>query len=198
MLKEVMTLASKVTFLRIILSPVFFIFFMLLEFAGEEKIFIIILLWLIFIIIELSDLFDGILARKMKEESQLGKILDPFADSFSRLTYFICFSGIKIMPLWILLILVYRDLTVSFFRIYLSKKGFLHGSRWSGKIKAWIYAFAGISGMLYISFKKLLIFSNLIDMFSFIKDIIFILCAGVAIFSVFDYSSIFWRKKNIK
>ena len=45
--------------------------------------------WLVFALIEISDLLDGHLARNLKQESELGKVLDPFADSLSRLTYFV-------------------------------------------------------------------------------------------------------------
>ena len=49
---------------------------------------------LVFLLIELSDLLDGHAARVRNQESELGKVLDPFADSLSRLTYFVAFAGI--------------------------------------------------------------------------------------------------------
>jgi CDP-diacylglycerol--glycerol-3-phosphate 3-phosphatidyltransferase len=193
-----MTYANKITFLRIILSPLFFIIFFIVDIFSGAKVLLFIFLWVLFICIELSDLFDGIMARKRNEESELGKVLDPFADSFSRLTYFICFAGKGFMPIWILLILVYRDITVAFIRLFVAKKGIMYGSRWSGKIKAWIYAFAGIAGMIYFSIQKLLIFPQMNVIFYYIKEIIFILCAVIATLSVIDYSSVFWKHKTEK
>ncbi|MBN1697536.1 MAG: CDP-diacylglycerol--glycerol-3-phosphate 3-phosphatidyltransferase [Spirochaetales bacterium] len=195
-----MTQANKVTILRIILSPVFFILFFVIDVCSAATWFLFIILWILFIAIELSDLFDGILARRRNEESELGKVLDPFADSFSRLTYFICFTGMGFMPVWILLVLVYRDITVSFIRLFIAKRGIMFGSRWSGKIKAWFYACAGITGMIYFSLRKLLMFPQINDIVTCVKEIVFILCAVIAVISVIDYSSVFWQHidKKIK
>jgi CDP-diacylglycerol---glycerol-3-phosphate 3-phosphatidyltransferase len=193
-----MTLANILTTLRMILSPVFFIIFSLISLLPGMELPLIIILWIIFIIIELSDLFDGMLARSRNEVSDLGKVLDPFADSVSRLTYFICFAMAGFLQFWILLILVYRDLFTSFIRMYFASKGIIHASRLTGKIKAWVYAAAGIIGLIYFSLKKLLIFVFAHDSILFITNVIFLLCVLIAFVTVADYSSVFWKKKNQK
>ena len=76
----------------------------------------------VFVLIEFSDLLDGHFARTRKQESELGKVLDPFADSLSRLTYFVAFAGSGILPLWILLILIYRDVSVAYIRVMVSTR----------------------------------------------------------------------------
>ena len=53
-----------------------------------------VVLWVLFVVIELSDVFDGMVARRRQIVSDLGKLLDPFADVVSRLTYFIVFCRI--------------------------------------------------------------------------------------------------------
>ncbi|HEX2952975.1 MAG TPA: CDP-alcohol phosphatidyltransferase family protein [Bacillota bacterium] len=66
-----MTVANWVTVSRILLAP--FVFWSLLEYPW----------WLSVLLLAatgLTDLFDGILARKRNEISELGKILDPVAD----------------------------------------------------------------------------------------------------------------------
>jgi CDP-diacylglycerol--glycerol-3-phosphate 3-phosphatidyltransferase len=193
------SLANKLTILRMILSPFFFGTYALLgvfENSRIARIVIVAVLWFIFIAIELSDLFDGRVARARGEVSDFGKVLDPFADSVSRLTYFICFTWEGIMPFWILLILVYRDLFTSFIRMYASTKGIVHGSKMSGKIKAWVYAAAGISGLLLISVKKLLIFPEAYTILSSVNQIIFLSCVLIAFCTVADYSSGFLKKKK--
>jgi CDP-diacylglycerol---glycerol-3-phosphate 3-phosphatidyltransferase len=193
-----MTLANVLTILRIILSPVFFIIFSLVSLLPGMELFLIIMLWIVFIIIELSDFFDGIAARSLGEVSDLGKVLDPFADSVSRLTYFICFAMAGILPFWIFIILVYRDLFTSFLRMYFSTKGMVYGSRFTGKIKAWVYAIAGIIGLIYFSLKKLLILNEVHATVLIVTNIIFLLCVVIALITVADYSSVFLKKKNQK
>ena len=103
---------------RIILAPVFFLLYML---AIHGSPFLLIAVCLVFALIEVSDLLDGHAARALNQESEIGKVLDPFADSLSRLTYFVAFAGSGILPLWILLILVYRDVTVAYIRVMVSR-----------------------------------------------------------------------------
>lgn len=130
---------------RLVLAPVFFILY---ELAAHGPPFLLAGVALIFVLIEISDLLDGHAARSLKQESELGKVLDPFADSLSRLTYFVAFAGSGILPLWILLILIYRDISVAYIRVIISTRQVLMSARLSGKVKAWVYALAGIGGLV--------------------------------------------------
>jgi CDP-diacylglycerol--glycerol-3-phosphate 3-phosphatidyltransferase len=91
-----MSLPMILTWGRIGLAPVFFLFYQL---AGGGSPLLLIWVWACFIAIEVSDLLDGHLARMFKQETELGKVLDPFADSLSRLTYFVALAGSGILPL---------------------------------------------------------------------------------------------------
>lgn len=182
-----MTLPNLLTLARIVFSPLFFIFFFLGTWTGNSQLAYVLVIWALFILIELSDLLDGYLARRLKRTSELGKILDPFADSLSRLTYFICFTGKGIMPLWILLLIVYRDLGVAFARQVAGGRGVILGARLTGKIKAWVYAIAGVAGMLWISLDFITLPEEIIHLFNRIAGIVFICCALIAVISLFDY-----------
>lgn len=191
-----MKIANKLTLLRIILSPLFFICFLIINTIPQVSLFFLILTWILFIIMELSDLFDGILARCLKMESEIGKLLDPFADSISRITYFLCFTMQGIMPFWIFIIVLYRDLAVSFIRLLMLKRGIAMGSRISGKIKAWVYAIAGIGGLVVFTCKRLLIFTAEIDILIIGSQIVFIIVGIIAIWSLIDYSVVFLQKNK--
>jgi CDP-diacylglycerol--glycerol-3-phosphate 3-phosphatidyltransferase len=193
-----MTVANVLTFLRIALSPVFFVIFSLAGLLPGAQLLFVVILWVIFVLIELSDFFDGIVARKRGEVSELGKVLDPFADSVSRLTYFICFAMDGFLQFWILIVLVYRDLFTAFIRMYMATKGIVHGSRLTGKIKAWVYAGAGIAGLIYFSLKRLLILNEIHAILLAVSNIIFLLCVLIALVTIADYSSLFWKKRSQK
>ena len=85
---------------------------------------------------ELTDLLDGILARYLGLVSEWGAMLDPFADSFSRL---IIYWGLAAggLVLWhVPLVMALRDVAVAYSRIVLTRHGASVKANWSGKIKA--------------------------------------------------------------
>jgi len=88
---------------------------------------------------ELSDILDGVLARRLNQVSDFGKLLDPYADSTFRLSCFFAFASQahgKWIPLWMVMILFYRDLLVTVIRTFgVERREFVH-ARASGKIKA--------------------------------------------------------------
>ena len=183
-----MRIPDYLSFSRLLLSPVYFTVFFLYDWTGRYLAVSLLGSWVIFLLIELSDLLDGYVARKIGSASELGKILDPFADSISRLTYFICFAGKGIMPLWVLLLVVYRDLGVSFIRLLANRRGVTMGARLSGKIKAWVYALAGVFGMVLVTWDSLLNSSRILSIFQTVTYVMFLLCGCVALFSLVDYA----------
>lgn len=90
---------------------------------------------------ELSDVFDGIVARKYDEVTDLGKILDPMADSIVRLSLLLGFTkGFVQLPFFLVLVFVYRDSIISTLRTLCALRGEALAARTSGKIKAIIQA----------------------------------------------------------
>jgi CDP-diacylglycerol--glycerol-3-phosphate 3-phosphatidyltransferase len=134
-----MTLADKVTSLRIILAPLFFIVYF--WFAPPPALYWlpVLLLWFIFILSELTDMFDGMAARKMGEVSDFGKLFDPFADTLVQLTFFLCFVMDGILPLFLFIFVLYREFSILFVRNLMLRKGVAMGARMSGKVKTVTY-----------------------------------------------------------
>jgi len=91
---------------------------------------------------ELSDAFDGFFARRRNEVTDFGKVFDPVCDSLSRLTAFISFMVCGIIPLWMFLVLMYRDSLMSLLRIICATNGLVLAARKSGKLKAIFQAIA--------------------------------------------------------
>lgn len=90
---------------------------------------------------ELSDAFDGYVARRFHQVTDLGKILDPMADSIYRISVFLTFTQPPVnLPLLIVFIFLYRDSVVSTLRTICALRGFALAARYSGKIKAVIQA----------------------------------------------------------
>ena len=193
-----MSLANFLTSLRIFLSPFFLVVFFLPEWSdGSFKLASVIIFWLLFIVMELSDLFDGMAARASGTVSDLGKVFDPFADVVSRMTYFLCLVGIGLMPIWVFAIIMYRELGIIFIRLLAVRKGFVMGARMGGKLKAWTYAFGGISGLLYVSFERTGLLSGILPQLRIAAEICFYLSAGAALISLTDYLIMLYKKFKV-
>jgi cardiolipin synthase len=67
---------------------------------------------IIFIAGGITDILDGLIARLTNQTTELGKILDPIADKFFLVTSFILMSKFEILPKWIVIIVISRDLIV--------------------------------------------------------------------------------------
>jgi CDP-diacylglycerol--glycerol-3-phosphate 3-phosphatidyltransferase len=180
-----LTLPMFLTIGRLVLAPVFFVLYQL---AGSGSVWLLAGTWAVFLLIEVSDLLDGHLARKLRQESEAGRVLDPLADSLSRLTYFVCLAGSRIAPLWVLLVLVYRDVGVSYIRLMFTRSGTFLPARTSGKIKAWVYAIAGGAGTLVFTLQRLDILAEIRDVLDGFAFAMFIAAAGIALWSLGDYA----------
>ncbi len=178
------------TLARIVLAPVFFLLFSL---AGTGPFGLLAGVWGVLLLIELSDLLDGHFARRLGQVSELGKVLDPFADSISRLTYFVAFASVRIMPAWILLILIYRDVAVAYIRVMISQNKVMMPARASGKLKAWVYAFAGIGGTAVFTLQRTGWLSDISGPLSVVSLVLFVLSAAVALWSLADYGAFFLK-----
>jgi cardiolipin synthase len=66
----------------------------------------------IFIIAALTDAFDGLVARLANQKTELGTFLDPLADKFLLVTAFIVFSINDLIPTWLTITVISRDLIV--------------------------------------------------------------------------------------
>ncbi len=89
------------------------------------------------LLLELTDLLDGKIARSYGRVTNFGKLFDPFSDAFSRYTLFLGLYAIGAADLWMIMAIFYRDTTISFFRSVAATRNFVLAARQSGKIKAW-------------------------------------------------------------
>jgi len=202
-----MTLADKVTSARLVLAPLFFIVYLLPRFfpsvfavslpPGEGDSLLIgapwtvPVLWILFAASEITDLLDGIIARKRGEVSDFGKLYDPFADTLTQLTYFFCFVIDGILPPLLFLAVLYREFSILFVRNMMLKKGIALGARKGGKIKTVTYVLAGGLALLASSVIRLGMGWKFYHWLTMAAVAVFILSVIMAIVSFFDYLSVY-------
>ena len=91
------------------------------------------------------------------------------------------------MAFWIFLIILYRDLGVSFVRLLMSRRGITMGSRISGKIKAWVYAICGAVGLALMTIRKIPVAEEILGIANIVGYVCFIGAAAIALWSLGDY-----------
>jgi CDP-diacylglycerol--glycerol-3-phosphate 3-phosphatidyltransferase len=148
------------TLLRIILAPVFFVVYRISGGRGIVPAFFhpglwVAVLWVIFIVSELTDMFDGMAARRLGETSDFGRLFDPFADTLTQLSFFLCFVIDGILPAFLYLAVLYREFGILFVRNLMLRKGVTLGARMAGKIKTVAYIAAAAFALLIASFRRL-------------------------------------------
>lgn len=120
------TIPNIICLVRILLITPFVNFFL-----DEQYI------WAAVVIIAsgLSDCFDGMIARKFNQESELGKILDPLADKLTLLAVGICLCVIEPFFLPVVIILVLKDILMLIGSSKVVKMGIIvPKSKWYGKV----------------------------------------------------------------
>lgn len=142
----------------------------------------------IVILSELTDLFDGYMARKRGQVTDLGKILDPMADSIYRDTIFLCLAVQQQVSLFLVLPILYRDSIISTLRTVCAYRGIVLAARSSGKIKAILQA----TVIIIILLLRILAihFNELTDSLLYaISNILMGFACTVTLVSAYDYLS---------
>jgi CDP-diacylglycerol--glycerol-3-phosphate 3-phosphatidyltransferase len=192
-----MTLATKFTLLRVVLAPVFCIIYLLPGLlpawftAPRGAAWTVPVLWFIFIVSELSDMFDGMAARRRNEVSDFGKLFDPFADTLMQITCFLCFVIDGIFPAILFLLVLYREFGILFIRNLMLKKGVAMGARLGGKIKTVSYITAGAVALLAASVQRLGMFEFLYPWLKTGAVVVFFISVILSVVSFFDYFSVY-------
>jgi len=121
-----MNLPNKLTILRILLVPVC----AYLAAVGEH-----IPAAVVFAVAALTDTLDGIIARKRHLVTNFGKFADPIADKVLVLSMLIALTYRHVLPVWLPIVVVFRELMVDGLRMVAAEHGMVVPAGWSGKIK---------------------------------------------------------------
>ncbi|MCR5303838.1 MAG: CDP-diacylglycerol--glycerol-3-phosphate 3-phosphatidyltransferase [Lachnospiraceae bacterium] len=126
-----MNLPNKLTMLRVLMIP-FFVFFMLFtETDPGFKWFALAL----FCLASLTDMFDGMIARKYNLITDFGKFMDPLADKLLVTSAMICLTALGKLPAWVTVIVVAREFAISGFRLIAADNGIVIAASMWGKSK---------------------------------------------------------------
>jgi CDP-diacylglycerol--glycerol-3-phosphate 3-phosphatidyltransferase len=149
-----LTLPNVITIARIAVCPVIF------WLALSPDVGLRFWAFALFVIAGLSDVWDGYIARRYGLITDMGKLLDPFADKLLLVAtlvpfYVISHRGVELelipwwgpMPLWAMIVIFGRELFITLFRSYAARRDVVIAAARSGKRKALLQALF-IGGLL--------------------------------------------------
>lgn len=176
-----MILPNQLTTIRIILTPVFLILFI-----SENPVYVQISL-VVYFLAAITDWYDGWLARKFDYITTWGKFMDPLADKILTSSAFFAFVAIGVLPLWMVIIVVTRDVFVTGLRLFAEWKNKSFTTSKTAKVKT-------VAQMIFI-FYILIVFTlktneylyeNYTEVFYYLsnKTVIYFLMLIITIFTL--------------
>lgn len=178
--KEIFTIPNALSVIRILLIPVYAVLYLKAQTAKEY-----ISAAVVFAVSAITDMVDGIIARKFNMTSRIGIMLDPFADKLTQGMIILCLTirNIDILPLMV--IFVVKEGFMLFMGCKLLKQGkMLRGALFSGKI---------CTTVLFVSMIVLVVFNELPR-----KAVIGIVCTCTVfmLLSLISYAKCFFLKSS--
>ena len=99
----ILNIPNTLTMTRIVLIPLFVTAVIYLRYDYALY---------LFVIAALTDTFDGLIARLKSQKTPFGSFLDPLADKFLLVTSFVLFSFYGLVPTWLTVTIISRDIIV--------------------------------------------------------------------------------------
>ena len=143
-----MNLPNKLTLLRIALTVVFMFF------LFAHGVIYKILAFVIFAIAAFTDFLDGYIAKRYGLISDFGRFMDPIADKILTLVAFLAFVEMKLVPAWMVAIIIFREFVVTGLRLMALRKNKLIEATFAGKHKTVSQIFAIFAILLFIVFRE--------------------------------------------
>ncbi|MEE1278406.1 MAG: CDP-alcohol phosphatidyltransferase family protein [Acutalibacteraceae bacterium] len=184
-MKKVFTIPNIISMFRILLIPIFCV----LYFSSLDKGYIY--AFAVIILSAASDIIDGFIARRFNMISDVGKVLDPFADKLTQVVVAVCLAFNHKMLLPVLSVLATKELLTGVAATLWLKNGLEPiSARWWGKVS---------TALLYASF----IYYVICDIFMFnnhVVDIVFtVLTIAFLLFSMCGYIRVFiYKPQNLE
>ncbi len=173
-----MNLPNKLTVLRTILIP-FFLVAMLWKSVPYGN-------WIalaIFAIASITDMLDGMIARKHNLVTNFGKFMDPIADKLLVSSAMIAFVELDRMPCWVVIIIIAREFIIGGFRTVAADNGIVIAAGIWGKIKT-----AEQMVMLCILIANFgAVFPSAATIIHLFENILIYIALALTIISLFDY-----------
>jgi len=200
-----MNLPNTLTILRILMVPILVV--VLMTRVTRYEIIGILVFW----VASITDLLDGYLARKWRQVTTLGKLLDPLADKLLISGALISLVELDLAPAWMVFIILAREMAITGLRAIASEEGITIAAERLGKWKLGAQIAASSCLILGPALDKFLFRITHVEIFRFFiqlnRPYSFFVGMGVlllwvamilAIWSGTSYIRNFWRQASAR
>ena len=180
-----MNLPNKITFLRVLMIPLFLFVYLARPFSETPN------LWLaliIFSVASITDAIDGYVARRYKLVTNFGKLMDPLADKLLVCSALVAYTASGTLPAWAVIILISREFYVSGLRQLAVEYGKVLAASGSAKLKTTFQITLIIYALVPIQMFR----------FDWLVMVLLIITIIASVYSAIDYTvknkSVFFKK----
>ncbi len=143
-----MNLPNKLTLSRLVLTLVFVVIvFSQMHYRQSVAL-------VLFVVASLTDYYDGVIARRDKLITNFGILMDPLADKILICSAFIAFVGLGLMPAWMVVVIVARELAITGLRLLAASKNVVLAAERYGKHKTISQIVAIVAVLVFTSYHQ--------------------------------------------
>jgi CDP-diacylglycerol--glycerol-3-phosphate 3-phosphatidyltransferase len=158
--ERTMNLPNKLTVGRLLLTLVFLVvIFSAIPYRNTWAL-------LLFVSASLTDYWDGKIARRDKLITNFGILMDPLADKILTCSAFIAFVEHELIPAWMVVVIVARELGITGLRLLAASKHVVLAAEGYGKHKTISQIVAIISVLVMVSYREWGVWADYIFGFS--------------------------------
>ncbi len=157
-MKFTFNIPNKITIIRVLLIPLFaLILIVRMPYKDELAAFI-------FAMLSISDFLDGYIARKKRQVTELGKLIDPIADKLliSTAMIFLVVQGYKGIELWMAASIIARETILTAVRIYMIPMKLVIAASIFGKAKTVVQSIAIVFVLLQLPYSHYLMIAAVV------------------------------------
>lgn len=183
---ELVNIPNLITYLRILVIPIF------LWFTWRGDPFSCFIAAALFTSAAISDVLDGWLARRLKQVSVVGKLLDPLADKLIVTAALVMLAQMGRIEAWLVILLLSRELIVSALRQIAGGEGLVIAAGQGGKWKTALQLSGIIGVLLHFTYPvNLIVVPDYPFDFQLVGEWLLVLSLIPSLFSAFQYFGLF-------
>ncbi len=149
---------------------------------------------LLFLLASLTDWLDGYLARRWNQRSALGALLDPIADKVLILGTLLAFVQLRMVPAWMVLIIIVRELLITGVRLFAASRRIILAAAMEGKHKTVSQVIAVVAVLVLLLVREL---GTAGETIATLEGIVLGCLWLTVILTVVSGSSFFWRHRAV-